>query len=120
LIFSIKGRHKNSAAVEEYVQNLCRELKIAHLKKAEFSIRFVTKCDTDALGLCWDDAEEIEVEISRTCEGEPLTFFEQMQTIAHEMVHVKQFIRKEYPSEREAKKLEFELYAKCFPWKLVT
>ena len=65
-------------------------------------------------------AEEIEVEISRTCEGEPLTFFEQMQTVAHEMVHVKQFIRKQYPSEREAKKLEFELYAKCFPWNLVT
>ena len=66
-----------------------------------------------------NDLEEIEVEISRTYEGEPLTFFEQMQTISHEMVHVKQFLRKQYPSEREAKNLEFKLYGKCFPWNLV-
>lgn len=120
MIFEIKGRHKNNIAVAAYVQNLCKELNIAHLKKAQLSIKFVTKCDGGALGLCWDDPEEIEVEISRTCEGKPLTFFEQMNTLSHEMVHVKQFLRKQYPSEREAKKLEFELYGKCFPWNLVT
>lgn len=119
MIFEIKGRHKNSIAVEEYVQNLCQQLNIAHLKNAQVSITFITKCDGDALGLCWNDPEEIEVEISRTCKGEPLTFFEQMNTLSHEMVHVKQFLRNQYPSEREAKKLEFELYGKCFPWNLV-
>lgn len=119
MIFEIKGRHKNSAAVEEYVQELCRHLNIAHLKKAQVSIRFVTKCDQGVLGLCWNDPEEIEIEIARSLNGKPLTFFEQMNTLSHEMVHAKQFIRKEYPSEREAKKLEFELYGKCFPWSLV-
>lgn len=119
MIFSISGRHKNCIAVEQYVQNLCHHLNIAHLKKAQLSIRFVTKCEGEALGLCWNDPEEIEVEISRTFGGKPLTFFEQMNTLSHEMVHVKQFLRKQYPSEREAKKLEFDLYGKCFPWNLV-
>ena len=34
------------------------------------------------------------------------------QTLAHEMIHVKQFLKGEYPSEREAKRLEFKLHKK--------
>ena len=34
------------------------------------------------------------------------------QTLAHEMVHCKQFLEGRYPSEREAKKLEFGLHEK--------
>ena len=32
------------------------------------------------------------------------------QTLAHEMIHVKQFLNGEYPSEREAKRKEFDLH----------
>ena len=32
------------------------------------------------------------------------------QTLAHEMIHVKQFLNGEYPSEREAKSKEFDLH----------
>ena len=34
------------------------------------------------------------------------------QTLAHEMIHVEQFLDGRYPSELEAKKLEFELHKK--------
>ena len=34
------------------------------------------------------------------------------QTLAHEMIHVKQFLEDRYPSEREAKKLEEKLHEK--------
>ena len=34
------------------------------------------------------------------------------QTLAHEMIHVKQFLEDRYPSEKEAKKLEEKLHKK--------
>ena len=124
MIYWTEGKHKNTLAVDIYVQNLCHALSIGHLVKIELNIKFVNKCETDVMGFCYDgdkaaDIYEIEIEIAKNVNNEPLTFFEQMNTLAHEMVHVKQFVRGEYPSEREAKKLEFELYGKCFPWNLV-
>ena len=79
------------------------------------------KIDGNTLGFCTYEDDNVkprnfEIEISNKIKCVEELF----KTVAHEMVHVKQFIRKQYPSEREAKKLEFELYAKCFPWNLVT
>ena len=34
------------------------------------------------------------------------------QTLAHEMIHVEQFLDGRYPSEREAKRREFDLHKK--------
>lgn len=116
MIYTIRGRHKNAIAVDEYVQWLCYHLNIGHLKKPEVHIKFLTACEGDVLGLCYED---LNIEIAKTQNGKELTFFEQMLTLSHEMVHAKQFIRGQYPSEREAKKLEFGLYGKCFPWHLV-
>ena len=80
-----------------------------------------------------------EIEIARTSEGEKLQFFEQMITLAHEMIHIKQYMKGEMtdepqavwhgrnhektpygkqPWELEAHKMEHELFAKCFPWYL--
>jgi len=120
LIYTLEGRYKNKAAVDKFVQNLCIELKISYdIKKLQWiEIVFKTKLDGDSHGLC-TDGEDILIEISRTYEGKPMTFFEQMCTLAHEMVHAKQFISGEYPSEKEAKEREYHLYGKCFPWGMV-
>jgi hypothetical protein len=68
-----------------------------------------------------------------------MTFLEQMQTLAHELVHVKQYFRKELtyantgefcwkkrnaggykyenqPWEKEAFRMEKELFLECFPF----
>jgi hypothetical protein len=121
-MIEITGRVKHKALVEEFVMNLTRHLKMDHRKKWSIEVQFVRKCEDNALGLCYDDAEkEIVIEIARMCFINPdyrmYNFYEQMQTLAHEMVHAKQFIEGDYPSEKEAKKLEHTLFAQCFPWK---
>ena len=116
MIYSIEGRYKNKAAVDQYISNLCKELKL--FKRLEIDIIFKSKLEGDAQGLCIE-GDPIEIEIARNSEGKPLTFFQQMLTLAHEMIHAKQFMRGEYPSEREAKDLEYHLFGKCFPWEMV-
>lgn len=116
MIYTIEGRYKNKAAVDQYIDNLCKELKL--FKRLEIDIMFKTKLEGDCQGLC-TEGDPIEIEIARTQYDEPLSFFEQMCTLAHEMVHVKQFMRGEYPSEREAKDREYYLFGKCFPWHMI-
>ena len=83
--------------------------------------------DDGAWGYCNGDTHDIDIDINRT-----ISFEDQMQTLAHEMVHAKQFLRKELdgnlwkkrnydnveyddqPWEKEANRLEERLYKKCF------
>lgn len=107
------GRIAKKALVEIYVMNVCKELNIDRRKKIDMDINFSSKLQNDWLGLCTGDPTFIEIDISRN-----QTFFEQMLTLAHELVHAKQFLNEEYPSEKEAKSLEYDLFGRCFPWKL--
>jgi hypothetical protein len=116
LIYTIEGVYRHKPAVDQYVENLCKELKL--FKNLEIDIIFKNKLEGDCHGLCVD-GDIIEIEISRTYENKPLPWGEQMCTLAHEMVHAKQFMRGEYPSEREAKEREYHLFGKCFPWNMV-
>jgi hypothetical protein len=68
----------------------------------------------DSLGLCEGDRKESLIDIAQK-----QTFYEQMITLAHEMVHAKQFMKGEYPSEMEAKSLEYDLFGRCYPWERV-
>lgn len=83
--------------------------------------------DEGAWGYCHGDTHDIDIDINRT-----IPFEDQMQTLAHEMVHAKQFLRKELdgnlwkkrnydnvkyddqPWEKEANKMEKQLYKRCF------
>ena len=134
--FKISGRIKNKARVEEYVNTLAKELGIGRMWSKIIFIKFKTKLDNDAQGLCWGDTKEgyAEINISRTGNGEPIPFETIMQTLAHEMVHAKQYIRGELcgysmawkgrkprnytyenaPWEKEAYGREEGLYLRCW------
>jgi predicted SprT family Zn-dependent metalloprotease len=94
------------------------------------------------LGFCLGDKNRADIEIARTIHGEKLSFMEQMNTIAHEMVHAKQYFRGELmhgdggdfkwkkrnaggykyenqPWEKEAFRREGELLAECFPYDMI-
>ena len=128
----IEGRHKNKAVVEKYVDNLCRALKINRLQRL-LTIRFKGTLDGHAQGLCLGDHDYAEIEIGT--KGQ--TFMRQMQALAHEMVHAKQFLRDELvsegvwkwkgrkadnyeyqnqPWEKEAYKMERDLFLDFFPF----
>lgn len=137
MIIDIKGRIKNKKIVEQYIENLCIELKINRLWSKVVLVEFKTKLDEEAYGLCWGDYNDgyCHVEIARTCCGEDIPYEDIMLTLAHEFVHVKQYMRKQLsgykhtwngkkaynyqydnePWEREAYGKQEELYEECWP-----
>ena len=110
----IQGDIKDKNLVEIYIINVLKHLKIDRRKSTEIVVKFRKKMPKgfgDSVGLCEGDKEECIVYISNK-----QTFYEQMITLAHELVHAKQFLKGEYPSEMEAKSQEYDLLGRCFPW----
>ena len=128
--FGIEGSVKNKELTWVYTAALMKALKIDR-----FNQRFVTitfKNDIGgAEGLCEGDKEKCPAT------GRKLGYIEMMKTLAHEMVHARQFLRGqltceggfawkgrkadgfEYmnqPWEKEAYRLEDELFIKVFPF----
>ena len=127
LIINIPSHIKEKDRVLSYVVKLCQELNVHRLRNREITIRFRNVMDEGAWGYCNGDTHDIDIDINRT-----IPFEDQMQTLAHEMVHAKQFLRKELdgnlwkkrnydnveyddqPWEKEANKMEKRLYKRCF------
>lgn len=134
--YYLSGQIKNLAVVEEYLPKLIKGLGMHRLRKPYIEVEFVNKLD--AFGLCEGDKDYAKISIARKCpvSGRKLGFVEMMQCLAHEMVHARQFIRGELeaegawkwkgrnadgyeydnqPWEKEAYRLERELFLDCFP-----
>jgi predicted metallopeptidase len=139
MIFFVKGKVKNRDVVEEYVINCLRYLNLHRMTSKTVIIDFKSNLDGDAQGYCFAIDKVAEVTIGKKWAGRNLTFMEQMQTLAHELVHVKQYFRGELsygktgefcwkkrnaggykyenqPWEKEAFKMEKELFVECFPF----
>ena len=116
-MIEVRGRTKHKKLVEDYILNLVKELGIDQRRKWSLTVSFKSRVEDDCMGVCIDDCDkDFDIELARIVSTGRVNFYEQMQTLAHEMVHVKQFFEGVYPSEREAKTLEYGLFAKCFPW----
>ena len=132
MYITFEGRVKNQAVVEMYVDNLCKALKINRLGRL-LTIKFQSELDNSAQGLCEGDKDYADISIAK--KGQ--TFLVQMQALAHEMVHARQFLRGQLsqegawkwkgrnadnyayanqPWEKEAYRLERELFLDCFPF----
>ena len=138
-VVMIEGQHRNKIKVEMYIDRLIRELKLNRLSSKVIFINFVTRLENEAQGLCYgyNNPDSVDLQIARTSDGQKIDFDEMMRTIAHEMVHAKQWFRGELgstgkgqwlwkgrnaggwkyenqPWEKEAYRLEQELYKKCW------
>ena len=137
--FFIVGRHKNNKVVDQYVSNMLVNLKLHRLKSRSVVIQFQTTLEGECMGMCFGDKKVAEVFIARQSNGDRLSFLEQMHTLAHELVHVKQYIRGELsytssgefqwkkrsaggykyenqPWEKEAIGIADKLFVECFPF----
>lgn len=83
------GRIKDSAKVYKYVKDLEKDLGINRYYSRLIQIRFRKDLD-DCLGLCWGTEKFVYIDIWKSGDMNQM-----MQTLAHEMVHAKQFIKKE-------------------------
>ena len=114
MYIEIKGKVLPPELVEQYTHNLAKRLGLARRKTGEIIVTFKKRMPngfSNVLGLCEGDRTEALISISNT-----QTYYEQMRTLAHEMVHAKQFMKGEYPSEKEATLKEFDLFGRCYPW----
>lgn len=105
---------KNQEIISQYVVNVLKELNVDRRKRYDITIKFPGRMPNgyaDSYGLCEGNKVDSVIYISSK-----QTFYEQMITLAHELVHAKQFIHGEYPSEREAVTSEYHLFGKCFPF----
>jgi len=139
MIFFVKGKVKNRDVVEEYVINCLKYLNLHRMTSKTVIVDFKSNLDGDAQGYCFAIDKVAEVTIAKKWAGRKLTFMEQMQTLAHELVHVKQYFRNELsygetgdfcwkkrnaggykyenqPWEKEAFKMEKEIFVECFPF----
>ena len=101
------GRVKDidESLIYNYIIEACKELKI---RQADIEVLVYNKFPSDydyAIGFCYGDVESVTIELTKEDDN-------MFQTLAHEMIHVKQFLEDRYPSEREAKKLEIKLHEK--------
>jgi len=131
-MYSIEGRHAKPEIVAEYVIRLMNELKIHRFTSRMVTIKFKSELENYAQGLCEGDKDYATIQISKD-----QSFLKQMQALAHEMVHARQFLRGELtavgvwkwkgrnadnyaytnqPWEKEAYRLERELFLDCFPF----
>ena len=96
-------RIEDEQLIYNYVVEACRQLKIVD---ADIEVLLYNKFPKDydyAIGYCYGDKESVTIELTKEDD-------DMYQTLAHEMVHCKQFLEGRYPSELEAKKLEFGLH----------
>ena len=132
----LSGQIKNKKQVVEYFHALSKELGISRMWSKVIFVKFETALDDESQGLCWGDTKEgyVTIQIARKSDGEKIPYETMMQTLAHEMVHAKQYLRgelsgyslewkgqectdnqyKTVPWEQEAYELEKKLYDKCF------
>lgn len=139
MIYMMSGKIRNVKVVDHFVVNLINKLSMNRLQKPWIEIDFVN--NLDAFGLCEGDKDYAKITIAKKCPvtGRKLGFMEMMQTLAHEMVHARQFIRgqlvadgawkwkgrnadgyeyENQPWEKEAYRLEKELLMEAFPWNM--
>ena len=132
-MYYVAGRHAKKEVVDQYIRNLMVALEIHRFTARELAIEFQSKLDDEAQGLCMGDTKSVYLTIATKGQS----FMRQMQALAHEMVHARQFFRGQLtseggfawkgrkadgydymnqPWEKEAYRLERELFLDCFPF----
>jgi len=134
------GRVKNREVTEYYIRLVLKELGLHKLRTRPITIGFRKNVE-GCLGLCSGDTTYANIDVATHCpvEGRKLTYLEMMRTMTHELVHARQFLRgqlsaegkwmwkgrnadgyeyENQPWEKEAYRLEEEIFSKRFPWHL--
>jgi len=103
LTVSMLGNIRQKERLEAFSLDVCNDLFSDLEPYGHINIRIKRKLD--AYGYCWppeEDAIEIEVRNEKDIRTVALT-------IAHELVHARQFLTESAVCEDEAEKLEYEL-----------
>jgi len=115
----ISGQIRNKRKVEEFCYDCLEHFFKGRLKRdIDIDVRISKTLDGNVAGGCYGDYSHVVVEIAKGDnlreQFNPYEYKEIIVTLAHELVHAKQYIRKEptqnKESETEAYNLEYGLY----------
>ena len=79
----------NGYDVQDYINAVAAVLDLDKYD-SDIHIELKRKCDGDAGGYCYGDAEDIDIEIATHVQGEALDIETIKTNIAHEMIHAQQ------------------------------
>jgi len=83
--------------IQNFAEKAARFLQIDHLD-AEIIITLKQGYKEEVWGYCDGDREEVNIELLRNSPGHKLSREEILMTLAHEMVHAKQYLKGELKS----------------------
>jgi len=88
----LTGQVSQKRRINTYVRSILTYLMPRLRRDIDINITVTKECDGGAYGLCWGGRNEVEIQLSRTLMGDKIPLEEMMLTLAHELVHAKQFI----------------------------
>ena len=104
IIVDIFGKIKNKKRIRDYATDSLTYLLPHITEQIQIDITFKNKLDNDVFGYCTGDHDSAEIEIAKMYDNNLLLEDEMMLSLAHELIHAKQFIRGELsPSNSEWK-----------------
>jgi hypothetical protein len=81
--------------IQEFVEWCCVELGIDKLRGwIDFKWHY-GELDDNAFGLCTGDSREISIWVATRQFGEPISYEDKLKTTAHELVHARQYLKRE-------------------------
>lgn len=97
-------------------------LRMRNLKDRTIIIKYVKNIEDDLFGMAYGDKELCEIYIARKTIDEPITMRDRMGTIAHELVHARQYFNGNL-SEKNGitiwkKQQYYEYDYTCAPWEV--
>lgn len=110
IAIEVFGKVKNKKAVKKYAEDVLCDVGNLIVDLFEVDIKFVTEIENGDYGYCVGDDEFVDIVIAKNVNGAPVPFSEMMITLAHELVHAKQFAYGQTSSEDECNKIEKVLF----------
>lgn len=122
MVVFIEGRIANKTKVEHYCRKILGHFGLLN-KSGHVIVQFKTKLDGNNAGLTLGNRNEVVVEIAKTQDGDKLEYSQMLITLAHELVHAKQFLRGELISygkiiwmKRDFSKIKLDYFD--LPWEV--
>jgi len=116
---AFKGRIAEKKRIEKYVKSVLHYLYPRMKRNVFVDIRVANVLEDCCYGLCLGDKKGAEIELARIdpLTGKPLTLSKMMLTLAHELVHAKQFLKGELsPQMKNWKTVPTDLPYSRQPW----
>ena len=80
--------------IERFALFAAREIGL-DLLRGEIHFAYHQTFENDSYGLCWGDNREAEIHIASKMSNRKITKTDKMMTVAHELVHAKQYLKRE-------------------------